>query len=130
MNCQMLPPLSCRYSFMRRTPNTVAVLPLFSQKHIPQHRSASDTACQFLPGCESFNKPILPPGTHHQGNTHGQEKIPNIRIVIIIIISIRLIYIYLFCFILACFFLLSSWPFLIHKKKVFICDGVMVYCLW
>ena len=35
-------------------------------------------ACQYLPTCESFNKPLLPAGnTRHQPDTqHGQEKIP------------------------------------------------------
>ena len=60
-------------------------IPLFFLQNIPQYRSASDTiqhlpACQFLPGCESFNKPLLPAPTNtrqHQVNTtHGQEKIP------------------------------------------------------
>ena len=86
-------------------------LPLFSEKNIPlyhrsptvilrkehppaplhlRHRSQYLPACQFLPGCESFNKPLLPPGTHLPDNAHRKEKIPNsIRIVIIIIISIR-----------------------------------------
>ena len=78
-------------------------LPIFSQKHIPQYRSQYLPGFQQLPGCESFNKPLLPPGTHlpdtdgqavrhlpqAADNTHGQEKIPNIMIVIIIIISIR-----------------------------------------
>ena len=119
-----------RYSFFRISPCTTAVLPhrrcraasrpapaakrpIFSEKHNPQYHSTSDTiqylpACQQLPGCESFNKPLLPPDTHlpdtdgqavrhlpqAADNTHGQEKIPNsIMIIIIIMISIRWIYI-------------------------------------
>ena len=87
-------------------------LPLFSQKHNPQYRSAFDTACQYFPGlpattsCESFNKLLLPPGTHlpdtdgqavrhlpqAADNTHttraGKDS-HSIMIVIIIMISIR-----------------------------------------
>ena len=78
-------------------------IPLFSEKHIPQHRSASDTApspCQLANTCQaSSNYQVVkvltsfcfPPNTrHHQGTQHGQEKIPNsIMIIIIIMISIR-----------------------------------------
>ena len=85
-----------RYSFVRISPYTVAVLPLFSAKNIPQHHfqylpaCQHLPACQLLPTCESFNKPLLPAKpAHHQDTQHGQEKIPNIMIVIIIIISIR-----------------------------------------
>ena len=66
-----------RYSFMRISPCTTAVLPLFSEKHIPQHRSQHLPVCQLLPtsqhlpACESFNKPLLPPGTHLP-DTDGQ----------------------------------------------------------
>ena len=63
-----------------------------------RHRSQHLPACQhlptyqLLPACESFNKPLLPAGNTHAGNTHNTRagKVPNnIMIVIIIIISIR-----------------------------------------
>ena len=88
-----------RYSFFRISPYTTAVLPLFSQKHIPQYRFQDLPACQHLPGCESFNKLLLPAKHTHQPDTqHGQEKIPNsIRIIIIIVFIIRW-FIYLFVY--------------------------------
>ena len=48
-------------------------------------------ACQFLPGCESFNKlALLPAGNTHAGHTTRAGKDSHsIMIVIIIIISIR-----------------------------------------
>ena len=63
-----------RYSFGRISPCTIAVLPLFFYENIPQHHSASDTtpsifqACQYLPGCENFNKLLLP--ATHTARTH------------------------------------------------------------
>ena len=69
-------------------------LPLFSEKKNHQYRSVSDTACQFLPRCESFNKPLLPAGNTPAGqHTRTGKGSHNIMIVIIIIISIRLRYI-------------------------------------
>ena len=78
-----------RYSFGRITPCTVAVLPIFSEKKNPQHRSTSGTApstCQLANNYQaSSNYQIVkvltslcfPPETHQPDNTqHGQEKIP------------------------------------------------------
>ena len=140
MNCQMLPSGSIPLFFRQNIPlyhRSPAVPPLFFLQNIPQYHSASDTApsifqaCQFLPGCESFNKRPLPAGNTQAGHTTRAGKDSHsIMIVIIIMISIRWIYIYFILFYLTCFFLLSSWPFLIHKKKVFICDGVMVWYSW
>ena len=42
----------------------------------PQHRSQYLPACQLLPGCESFNKLLLPAQHthHHQGTQHTGRK--------------------------------------------------------
>ena len=52
-------------------------------------------------------------------------------VIIIIMISIRWIYIFIL-FVLAYFFCLAFLLLLVHKKKVFICDGVMVamFIVW
>ena len=110
-----------RYSKIRITA-CPAEVPLFSQKYNAtdtaviltkeepptplhlRHRSHLLPTSQQLPGCESFNKLLLPPGTHTPTTrtTHGQEKIPNIRIIIIIVFIIRLIYIFIDYFSFSC----------------------------
>ena len=131
-NCHQAP---CRYSFFRISPCTVAVLlkysyshksitpqipPLFSAKNIPQYRSQYLPSCQHLPtcqhlpGCESFNKLQAPTSTRHDQDTHTTRAGKDSQYKDYYYYNslyYKIIYIFID------YSLLSSWPFLITKRK-------------
>ena len=106
MNCQELPPPSCRYSFFRTSPNTTPP---------PTPLASFYQACQYFPGLPVFSRlasifqavkvltsPCFPQGHTPAGHTHttraGKDS-HSIMIVIIIMISIRWIYIFILFFV-------------------------------
>ena len=112
-----------------------AEVPLFSQKY-----NATDTAvilgkeyppvpppvfsrlASFYQAVKVLTSVLLPPGTHTPTTRtqHGQEKIPNIMIIIIIVFIIRLRYIFIL------FFVDTKWETSQHKESVYLCSKVLV----
>lgn len=115
-------PLKYRYSRQNTTPQ---IPPLFSQKHIPHHSSATDTTDTNLPvptnlpnpaSLWKFSQAHQAPRHTRREHTHntGRKDSHSIMVIIIIMISIRLIYIFIWDD-LACFLGL----FLYTKRKRF-----------
>ena len=51
----------------------LASLPVNTRLAISYQLASKYQACQFLPGCESFNKPLLPTGNTHTSRQHAQH---------------------------------------------------------